>query len=256
MRSSAQRDEFDRRGMVRLPAMIPPAEVAAMRQRLWVHLLDTHAIHRDRPETWAVHRPAHFQRLTGTGAFDAMATAQLCTAIDQLLGAGRWQRPAHWGRPLVTFPRSGTVWDVPTEGWHVDTDRVLDELSMVVVFAHLAPVRPRGGGTLVLTGSHRLTTSPGQAADKPPARSAEVKAHLRTLHPWLRDLWNADGDTDRVHRYMTEGAVIDGVDVRVEELTGEPGDAVIMHPRLLHVMAPNGLNVPRMMLLQFVHAQS
>jgi hypothetical protein len=73
---------------------------------------------------------------------------------------------------------------------------------------------------------------------------------------WLRDLWNTDGDIDRIRRYMMAGADIDGVHVRVEELTGEPGDAVIMHPRLLHVMAPNSLRAPRMMLLQFLHRRS
>jgi hypothetical protein len=255
MLSPAQQDEFDRRGMLRLPATIPPAEVTAMRQPLWAHLLDKHAIHPDRPETWTVHTPAQFQKLTGTGAFDAMATDQLCTVIDHLLGAGRWRRPAHWGRPLVTFPRSGTAWDVPTSDWHIDSDGDLDELTMVVVFAHLAPVRPQGGGTLVVTGSHRLTTPAGPRADNARVRSAEVKAHLRTLHPWLRDLWNTGGDTDRIHRYLVAGAVIDGVQVRVEELTGEPGDAVIMHPRLLHTVAPNSLRTPRMMLLQFLHRQ-
>jgi hypothetical protein len=43
-----------------------------------------------------VHTPAQFQKLTGTGAFDAMATSQLRAVIDGLLGPGRWQRPAHW----------------------------------------------------------------------------------------------------------------------------------------------------------------
>jgi hypothetical protein len=76
------------------------------------------------------------------------------------------------------------------------------------------------------------------------------------MHPWFRDLWNGDGDADRIHRYLTEGADVDGVHVRVEELTGEPGDAVIMHPRLLHVVGPNSLQTPRMMLLHFLHQQS
>ncbi len=227
-----------------------------MHQRLWEHLLERHAIHPDRPETWTVHMPAQFQKLTGAGAFDAMATDQLCAVIDDLLGAGRWQRPAHWGRPLVTFPRSGAAWDVPTSGWHLDSQGDLDELTMLVVFAHLAPVRPRGGGTLVVTGSQRLTTRAGPQAGNVPVRSAEVKAYLRTVHPWLRDLWNTDGDSDRIHRCLVEGAVIDDVQVRVEELTGEPGDVVIMHPRLLHVMAPNSLQDPRMMLLQFLHWRS
>jgi ectoine hydroxylase-related dioxygenase (phytanoyl-CoA dioxygenase family) len=250
MLSPAQRDEFDRLGILRLPATIPLAEVTAMRQRVWKDLLDRHAIHADRPETWTVHMPAQFQKLTGTGAFDAMATAQICEVVDDLLGAGCWERPAHWGRPLVTFPRPGSAWDVPASNWHIDTRDL--ELTMVVVFAHLAPVRPRGGGTLVVTGSHRLATPAGAV----PVRSAEVKAHLRRLHPWLRDLWNIGGDADRIHRYMVAGAVIDGVRVRVQELTGEPGDAVIMHPRLLHVMAPNSLDAPRMMLLQFLHRRS
>jgi hypothetical protein len=89
MLSSAQRDEFDRRGILRLPATIPPAEVTAMRQRLWQHLADTHGIHPNRPETWTVQWPAQFQKLTGTRAFDAMATGRLCTVIDGLLGPGR-----------------------------------------------------------------------------------------------------------------------------------------------------------------------
>ena len=180
-----------------------------------------------------------------------MATGQLGAVIDGLLGAGRWQRPAHWGRPLVTSPAPGTAWDVPTSGWHLDSPDW--ELTMLVVFAHLAPVRPRGGGTLVVTGSHRLTTPSGPQPGNAPARSREVKAHLSTVHPWLRDLWKAGSDADRIHRYLTAGAVIDGVPVRVEELTGEPGDAVIMHLRLLHVVAPNSLHTPRMILLQFLH---
>jgi ectoine hydroxylase-related dioxygenase (phytanoyl-CoA dioxygenase family) len=183
-----------------------------------------------------------------------MATGQLCAVIDDLLGADGWQRPAHWGRPLVTFPRPGTAWDVPTSDWHLDSQDL--ELTMLTVFAHLTTVRPRGGGTLVVTGSHRLTTPSGAQADNAPVRSHDVKAHLRTVHPWLSDLWKAGDDTDRIHRYLTAGADIDGVHVQVEELTGEPGDAVIMHPRLLHVVATNSLPHPRMMLLQILHRQS
>ena len=201
MLSSAQRDEFDRRGILRLPVTIPPAEITAMRQRLWQHLADTHGIRPDKPQAWPMDPPAQFQKLTGTGAFDAMATGQLRAMIDGLLGPGRWQRPAHWGRPLVTFPRPGTAWDIPTSGWHLDTQDL--ELTMLAVFAHLAPVRPCGGGTLVVTGSHRLTTPAARQAADAPVRSREVKAHLSAVHPWLRDLWYTDGEPGRIHRYLT-----------------------------------------------------
>jgi len=232
MLSSAQRDQFDRRRILRLPATIPPAEVTAMCQRLWQHLLDTHAIHPNGPETWTVHTPAQFQKLTGTGAFDAMATGQLRAAIDDLLGAGRWQRPAQWGRPLVTFP--------PRHGLGCPHQRLAPRFAGPGAdhAGGLRPPRARTAPRWRHAGGHRLTTPSGPQAGNAPVRSREVKAHLSTVHPWLRDLWKGDGDTDRIHRYLTAGADIDGVYVQVEELTGEPGDAVIMHPRLLHVVAP------------------
>lgn len=91
-------------------------------------------------------------------------------------------------------------------------------------------MRPRGGGTLVITGSHQLTAPAGPQAGNAPAHSREATGYLSTLRPMLRNLWHTGGETDRIHCYMMEGAVIDGVPVRVEELTGEPGDAVIMQP--------------------------
>lgn len=46
---------------------------------------------------------------------------------------------------------------------------------------------------------------------------------------------------------MVEGDLVDGVDVRVVELTGEPGDLVVMHPWLLHNISMNVADTPRMM---------
>ena len=93
------------------------------------------------------------------------------------------ERFAHWGRPLVTLPHPGTAWDVPADGWHLDSQDL--KLTMVAVFAHLAAVRPCGGGTLVVTGSHRLTTPAGPQACHAPDRSHEVKVYLSTVHPRL-----------------------------------------------------------------------
>jgi hypothetical protein len=41
-----------------------------------------------------------------------------------------------------------------------------------------------------------------------------------------------------------------GVEVRVRETVGESGDIYIMHPAMLHTIAPNALDQPRMMLAQ------
>jgi hypothetical protein len=44
---------------------------------------------------------------------------------------------------------------------------------------------------------------------------------------------------------------VDGVEVRVVELCGEPGDVVLMNPRCLHAAAPNAGASPRLMQSDF-----
>ena len=46
---------------------------------------------------------------------------------------------------------------------------------------------------------------------------------------------------------MDDGDTVDGVDVRVVELTGARGDLVVMHPWVLHNISMNVANTPRMM---------
>lgn len=47
---------------------------------------------------------------------------------------------------------------------------------------------------------------------------------------------------------MKVGAVIDGNEVRVVEMTGEPGDVLLTHPLLLHAPSPNCAQDPRLVL--------
>ena len=109
MLSHSQRDEFDRSGLLRIPAAIPDADVATMRDRFWDALSTRHGIVRDRPDTWTVESPKHLQGLKRSGAFDAMASDTVRRALDDLLGAAQWDPPKTWGLPLVTFcaPVSG-----------------------------------------------------------------------------------------------------------------------------------------------------
>lgn len=51
---------------------------------------------------------------------------------------------------------------------------------------------------------------------------------------------------------MNDGTIIDGVPLRVVELTGEPGDVILMHSDCFHAVAPNRLTEPRMMLTEMV----
>lgn len=144
-------------------------------------------------------------------------------------------------QPLATPPNASS-WRVPADAWHVDLPRLPDPGSPgVQIFTFLAPVAPGGGGTLVVAGSHRLVNPPRRMA------SAQVKRTLARA-PWFRDLMT-DADDDR-RGFLDADGVVDGVEVRVVELCGEPGDVWFADLRLLHALAPNASPTPRLMLTQ------
>lgn len=184
--------------------------------------------------------------LRRTGFFDALATTEVVSAITSLLGHAEWPRPFSWGDPLVTAPGSGT-WTVPTGGWHLDFP-ARGALALKWL-GYLAPVRAGGGGTVVLSGSHRLVARYLERADPAdPGRSPAVRDAIFGGHPWLRGVREPGAPAERIERLMDRGAVIDGVEVRVVELTGRPGDVVFLHPHLFHAPAPNCLAEPRLMV--------
>jgi hypothetical protein len=116
------------------------------------------------------------------------------------------------------------------------------------VLAFLDRVAPRGGGTLAIAGSHRLVArlvAQDRAGD---GRSPAVRAALRRMDPFFDALGSREDEAERTLRLMESGATVDGVAVRVVELTGEAGDAVLMHPWQLHAPAPNAGTSPRLML--------
>ena len=243
-----QHDEFCTTGLLRLEGAFPRATAEAMCDRLWEFLAGRYAMHREERSTWTVETPAGFQPVTRSGAFRAVGGDPLCTALNALFGAGKWARPRWWGRPLVTFPGDGP-WELPTRAWHFDFMPASAGQRPVQFFAFLNQVRPRGGGTLVLTGSHRLVApylGRGEAFRMP-----QVRASLE-VHPWLRGLWEPGDGSDRIQRYMNDGTVVDGVPLHVVELTGEPGDVILMHCDCFHAAAPNRLTEPRMMLTGMV----
>jgi Phytanoyl-CoA dioxygenase (PhyH) len=239
-----QHEEFRATGLVRLGGAFPEAAAEAMCGRLWEFLASQFAIQRGERSTWTVEQPSRFQPVTHSGAFRAVAGGSLPAALDALLGPGQWAHPRWWGRPLVTFPQDGP-WELPARAWHFDWMPASAGQRPIQFFAFLNQVRSHGGGTLVLAGSHRLVASYlglGEAF-----RLDRVRTSLGG-HPWLGGLWKAGDRGDRIRRYMNDGTVIDGVPLRVVELTGEPGDVILMHSDCFHAAAPNRLTEPRMML--------
>jgi hypothetical protein len=244
-----QLDEFDRRGVVRLPGFYPRDDIDVMADRLWADLEHRFGILRDVPKSWTVVGPAHFQALKRSGAFRALGSAKLLALADALLGAGAWDEPRLWGGPLVTFPSPTPHLRRPP--WHLDIGglQYLNPLPVLRVFTFLEPALPNGGGTLYVAGSHQLAL----AIDREhagPVRSAQVRERLKIEHPWFARLLSAQSLHLRglMHSEFRIGAHT----VRLEEMVGDLGDLIIMHPAILHATAHNALDRPRMMLTEWI----
>lgn len=249
--TATQRETFERDGVLRLPGYLPAIEAAAMADAVWADLRQRFGIVRDAPATWKPQRPAQFQALSRSGAFGRLEQLGYPQLAEAFLGEG-WTRGArHWGAPLVTFP-TGDGWDVPHNTWHLDLPASgdLDDTPMVKAFAFLEPVKPRGGGTPYIEGSHRVVLDRArQHARAGGWRSGDMREALKAEEPWLADLMSPGGD-DRQRRFMADGAVLRGIAVRVREMTGDPGDVVVMHAAMIHTIGANALQRPRMMLAE------
>lgn len=246
---------FRREGFVRLPRAFPPHVAEAIAQEVWDELRETHGIDRADPSTWRVPpgSPRHAKRAEWN---DAVATPRFLGAIGDLLGRDDWERPNGWGGFLVNFPQeTDEPWSVPADAWHADGDPTMDGL---LIFSFYAPVEPRGGGTLIVAGSHLLRAALWERMT-PEERGARHKVHRRLFarfDPWLEALTGALPVPDRTATFLDRETEVRGVPCRVVELTGEPGDVVLCSPAMLHSAAPNHARVPRLMRVKHLNLEA
>ena len=252
MLTPEQRSEIARQGIVRLPGAFAGSTARAMADRVWSYLEEHRGILRD-GTSWNVPGPwVGLKTLKDEELFQTLHSPVLTRALNDLLGEGNWKKPRHWGGFLVTFPDCRPEeWTIPAKGWHVDGHftHEPDSTFSIRVFTFLSEVGPRGGGTLVVKGSHRLVRRYIRAMT--PEQRQEGYSILRdrfnVSDPWLKDLTSGDQNPGRTLRFTAEHE-IDGVAVRVEPLCGSPGDVILAHPWFLHATAPNSGPGPRFML--------
>jgi hypothetical protein len=248
MFTASERADFAARGLIKCSDFLPAEQLTTARRVIFQHL-ERHGIAQD--GAW---RPA--EQLPSAGLFDAKPLVRLLNrhqAIIDLVG-GKTAAAASalvGGQPsfsmslspglLFTLPAAG-VWTVPHQNWHQDIPRLPEDGPPgVQIFAMLDSVEPGGGGTLAVTGSHRLLNEGVRIS------SSDLRKRLKR-EPYFAALMS-DGTADRM-RFMREAGQVGDVELQVVEMTGEPGDVYFMDMRLLHNVAPNTRRIPRLMLTE------
>ncbi len=186
-----------------------------------------------------------------TKSLRSILTARVLESARELVSGDEIELTSPIAQFLFTAPQSYVMnhdgqwngkWEVPRSIWHLDMPR-----SAAIgppgpeMFTFLDKVTPKGGGTLVLAGSHRLLNDVDYLSSK------GVKKRLKR-HTYFRELMGKGVD-DR-SRFLEEIGNIDGVPVKVVELVGDPGDVYFVDLRVLHSIGANVSNQPRMMIAQ------
>jgi hypothetical protein len=244
---------FERDGYVVVRQAFPRADALAMERQWWRELEDAHGIRRDDRSSWRQIQ-GDLKAAKRDPVQASILTDRVRGAFDDLLGQDAWSPPRDWGRPLVTFPGPG-AWEVPARLWHWDNpcELHLDSPRGLFVVSFIGPVGPHGGGTLILSGSPRLLIQQERLipAGQPRAFGARLWERFHRSHPWLMALTGqAPSPADRTAAFMDQETIVDGVPLRVVELTGEPGDMVFCNPVMVHCMAPNRGTRPRFMRIK------
>ena len=166
----------------------------------------------------------HIEESFGQGPFSRVYTKRVCEAVDQLVGAGRWRwtdepcAPPEVGWFAIAFPGfDRPPYELPgLEQWHMDIEgaefRVRLRLNherprpqALAVMPLFSDIPPRGGGTVLWVGSHRVAARLLARAEPTGLLPAELMALTR--------------QTPRSE---------------VVEVNGDAGDVALLHGWLLH----------------------
>ena len=227
-----------------------------MQDLIWNSIEDQFAVTRDDYMTWQMVRlPIKLQHLRGHEHFRSIGSDSVKHAFDHLLGKDQWKLPWHWGQFLIGFP-SEQSFSIPHEIWHTDfgfeTDQ--DPLEGLLVLSLISDVPSTAGGTMLIEGSHLfvkqfIQTIPHEQRKK----MKTVRKALYDSHPWFRRLTDPRDRTDRIDYFIHSIQRVDGVDLKVHQITGSAGDVIIAHPWLLHASSPNCTDQVKMMRVHRIH---
>jgi hypothetical protein len=218
----AQVEQFITEGFVRIDRAFPRALADAAVAILWNAI----GCSPDDATTWR--QPViRLGMFTEAPFIEAANTPQLHAAFDQLVGPGRWRRPAAMGTFPVRFPSAVDPGDA---GWHIDVSFGTDNPDFL---SWRANINSRGRALLMLF----LFSDVGERDAPTRIRVGSHADIARQLAPageqglTLREL-AADGFSGSAHRPVVTA-------------TGDAGTVYLCHPFLVHAAQSHKGDRPR-----------
>ncbi|HIG59467.1 MAG TPA: hypothetical protein EYQ22_01115 [Gammaproteobacteria bacterium] len=250
--SREQKKEFQDSGLIKLKQRLPGSVIEPARQLVYEKLIAAGWCNETgwigpKLGNQGQFKLKSLKQCSHSRVFRALITDEIKSCLSELAGRQINMTPPH-SQLLFTAPFTSVMgaytgcWDVPYAIWHTDLPPGLSTgLRGIQLFSFLDEVRPGSGGTLVVSGSHRLLSEFRHLPGK------KLKKKLRQK-PFFSDLMNRHYLMRE--QLMHEAAEVDGVLVKVHELTGKPGEVFAADMRLFHSLGDNCSEHPRLMVSQ------
>lgn len=207
MLTASQIESFVERGFCTLPEAFTSRQAASAADCVWRRMEEKAGIDRLNPATW----PSAYDIEEALSSPEVVAcfTDRLATAVEELVGAGRWWGDRRWGFwPVNFFYGAEIPYEYPVGGWHVDGNWFVHTLDCpkqgLLLIGLFTDIEPRWGGTILSGSSHKRT------------------ARVLAQHP------NGISHLDLFQEVLSE-PIGD-----FHEITGQAGDVVLGHPFLFH----------------------
>lgn len=156
----------------------------------------------------------HSQQIKYPGLQSRLITTEIQSIMNALAGVPL--TTAQDAQFLISLPNQGE-WRIHRLNWHVDISSSASRLPGIQAFVLIDDVKPYGGATMAVAGSHALSDQSRQRA---------------------RETLGSDGDIEKE---------LASLNLSILEMSGQAGDVYLMDMRLLHTPSINSTTNLRLM---------
>jgi hypothetical protein len=219
---------WEQEGVLRITDLIPLEWFVYLRKRI-IEILGSAP---ESPQSWPNLDSSLLKPIGRDKHCVPLEIASVKEAVDNLIGKG-WEYPKTGGGWFVNTPRqlekqySPKIELVPRGAWHWDDRPDLHAGQGLWLFTPVTELLPHSGGTWLVAGSARLVTDfymklPPEKKGKP---TKVVKKWFTDAHEWFKVL----NSVETLNQTNQESD-----SVRLLNVTGKPGDVVVMKDFTIH----------------------